>query len=140
MADKVVVYSYMVGDLFHYGHLNHLRIAKELGDYLIVGVLTDEAAMRWKRKPIIPYPERFKIINQIKYVDDVIMQEDVNPVKNLKELSIDILVHSHYLDESPSHWQKGKKYMESIGKKAICLDYYPYQSTTKIIGEIQKRC
>ena len=51
MSQKIV-YVDMVGDLFHYGHVEILRRAKEKGDKLIVGVHSDETVMEYKRKPI----------------------------------------------------------------------------------------
>lgn len=59
-------YTSGVFDLFHIGHLNILRKAKEQCEYLIVGVSTDELAIELKRKsPIIPYEQRIEIIESI---------------------------------------------------------------------------
>ena len=67
----VRVYTSGVFDLFHAGHLQALKRAKSLGDVLIVGVLSDEDAASYKRVPIIPYAERFAIIQSIQFVDFV---------------------------------------------------------------------
>lgn len=132
-----IVYAYVVGDLWHIGHKRFLQQAKALGNYLIVGVLTDEAVIAYKREPIIPYEERIELIADSKQVDEVIRQDDVNPTENLKKIKPDILVHAHYLNENPIHWQQGCAYMESIGKQSIRLNYYPGQSTTQIIERIK---
>jgi len=134
------VYAYMVGDLWHVGHRRLVEQAKALGDYLIVGVLTDEATMAYKRKPIIPFAERLELIMDSKQVDEVMVQSNVDPTDNLKERpDVDMVVHAHYPDEVLSHWESACKYMKTVGKRAVRLDYYPLQSTTKIIKSIKER-
>ena len=68
-------YTTGVYDMFHIGHLNILRRAKEQCDYLIVGVSTDELALTYKHKtPVIPFEERKAIVEAIRYVDKVVPQ------------------------------------------------------------------
>ena len=75
--DRVIGYTTGEFDMFHVGHLNILRRAKEQCDYLIVGVSTDELCQNYKHKaPIIPYEERKAIVESIKYVDEVVPQSD----------------------------------------------------------------
>lgn len=74
---KIIGYTTGVFDMFHIGHLNILKRAKEQCDYLIVGVTTDELCLSYKGKePIIPFEERKSIVEAIKYVDEVIAQTD----------------------------------------------------------------
>jgi glycerol-3-phosphate cytidylyltransferase len=73
----IIGYTTGVFDMFHVGHLNILKRAKEQCDYLIVGVTTDELCQSYKNKmPIVPYDERKAIVEAIKYVDKVVPQED----------------------------------------------------------------
>jgi len=75
----VIGYTTGVFDMFHIGHLNILRRAKEQCDFLIVGVSTDELVQHDKNKtPIIPFKERCQIIEAVKYVDKVVSQIDKN--------------------------------------------------------------
>ncbi len=75
--NKIIGYTTGVFDMFHVGHLNILRRAKEQCDYLIVGVTTDDLCESYKHKaPIIPYEERKAIVESIRYVDEVVPQTD----------------------------------------------------------------
>lgn len=65
-------------DLFHIGHLNILQRARELGDYLIVGVSTDELNFSKKKVyPVYPTEHRLDIVNAIRYVDEVFAEESL---------------------------------------------------------------
>ena len=129
-----VIYAYVVGDLLHIGHLRCLQQAKALGDYLIVGVLTDIATEAYKRKPIIPFEERLELVKNLKCVDEVVKQDGVDPAETIKKLDTvpDILVHGDDWGED----FPGAGYMRSIGKEAIQTKYYKGQSTTLIIEKV----
>ena len=87
-------YTTGVFDLFHIGHLNILRNAKENCNYLIVGVSTDEVVMKYKHKaPIIPYEERASIIEAIKYVDMVVPQTSLDKFDAWKKYHFNAIFH-----------------------------------------------
>jgi glycerol-3-phosphate cytidylyltransferase len=69
-----VVLTYGTFDLFHVGHLNLLKRAKSLGDYLIVGVSTDEFNSGKGKKTIVDFKDRIEIVRSIRYVDEVIAE------------------------------------------------------------------
>jgi cytidyltransferase-like protein len=83
MSEKKQIIGYTTGvyDMFHIGHLNVIRRAKEQCDYLIVGVSTDELVQKDKGKtPVIPYEERAAIVSALRYVDMVVPQPDKNKI------------------------------------------------------------
>ena len=85
------VITYGTFDLFHYGHLELLRRAKELGDYLVVAISSDEFNIVKKKKCVYTLEERMEIVKAIKYVDKVIVEECWNQKnKDIKENKIDI--------------------------------------------------
>lgn len=90
----IIGYTTGVYDMFHIGHLNILRRAKEKCDYLIVGVSTDECVESYKHKtPIIPYSQRSAIVEAIKYVDEVVPQVTMDKVAFLKNRHFDVMFH-----------------------------------------------
>ena len=86
------VYVGMSADIIHHGHLNIIKEAKKLGR-VIVGLLTDEAIASYKRLPLIPYNQREIIIQNIKGVDEVVPQETLDYVPNLRKINPDYVVH-----------------------------------------------
>lgn len=88
---KVITYGTF--DLFHVGHLNILKRAKELGDYLVVAVSSDAFNAIKGKKCIIPDYERMEIVRAIKYVDEVIVEDSWNQkIDDVKKHNIDIFV------------------------------------------------
>jgi len=88
-----LVYSYYVLDIVHRGHLLMMKNAKEIAGKdgnLIVGILTDEAVMEKKTKPILPFEERIEVAKAIKYVDVAVTQETYSPLPNVMRIKPDI--------------------------------------------------
>ncbi|RGM45703.1 MULTISPECIES: adenylyltransferase/cytidyltransferase family protein [Bacteroides] len=90
----IIGYTTGVYDMFHIGHLNLLKRAKEKCDYLIVGVSTDECCESYKHKrPVIPYEQRAAIVAAIRFVDEVVPQENMNKLAFLKQRHFDVMFH-----------------------------------------------
>ena len=88
---KVITYGTF--DLFHYGHLRILERSKQLGDYLIVAVSTDEFNEIKGKKCIYPYEHRAEIVKAIKYVDLVISEKNwEQKASDIQKYSVDIMV------------------------------------------------
>lgn len=128
-------YTTGVFDLFHIGHLNILKKAKEQCDYLIVGVSTDEVVEGYKKKtPVIPFEERVAIVEAIKYVDEVVPQTSMDKFAAWERLKFDVIFHG-------DDW-KGSKMYEEIEKKfngvGVELVYFQYTKGTSstILGDI----
>lgn len=109
--------------MFHIGHLNILRRAKELCDYLIVGVSTDELVQHEKNKtPIIPFENRCKIVEAIRYVDRVVAQKDKNKFQVWEKLGFNkMFVGSDW--EGTPQW---KKYEEQFSEVGVEIVYLPH--------------
>ena len=133
-----IVYSYYVLDIVHTGHLLMMKNAKAIAGEdgkLIVGILTDEAVLEKKAKPVIPFEERIVLAAAIKYVDVAVAQETYSPLANVKMIKPDILL------ESPSHSEaeidEAREVMAGLGGKLIVLPYYPSRSSTDIKNHIK---
>ena len=117
MKKYKVGYTTGVFDMFHIGHLNILRRAKEQCDYLIVGVSTDEVVETYKHKrPVISFNERIAIVEAIRYVDKVIPQTSMDKMKAYETLKFDALFHG-------SDWKGSAMYNKLVMDFAeICVD------------------
>lgn len=109
--------------MFHVGHLNILRRAKEQCDYLIVGVSTDELVQKDKNKlPIIPFEERCAIVEAIKYVDKVVPQVNKDKFAAWEKYKFDKMFVG-------SDWQNTPQWIEFERQFADCnaeIVYLPH--------------
>lgn len=139
----IIVYSFLVMDLPHWGHILHLRRAKKLGDILVVGILDNDTVESYKRLPIMSMEERMKMAQNIKGVDIVIPQFEKFPLENLRILHKlfpdDRIICTHGSDWKREDFADVVVYLESIGGELCLLPYYTGTSTTEIIREITNR-
>ena len=121
-----------VYDLFHIGHLNLIRRAKDLCDYLIVGVLTDELVEFYKgKRPYIPFEERLEIISAIRYVDEAVEVNFTNTDKLAAWEQFRFDVHFSG-DDHVDDWKREKKLLEEKGSTIVFLPYTKGISSTQI--------
>ncbi len=131
-------YTTGVFDLFHVGHLNILRRAKEMCEYLIVGVSTDEVVRSYKEHgPVIPYEERAAIVAAIRYVDRVVPQTGLNKVDAFHELHFDALFHGSDWQNSPLYNEVSKT-MAALGVEMVFLPHTEGVSSTEIREKVIK--
>lgn len=127
---KIIGYTTGVYDMFHIGHLNILKKAKEQCDYLIVGVTTDELCFSRKNKyPIINQDERLEIIDSIKYVDRVVFQTDMDKLKAVKKYNVNKVFVGSDWKGTPS-WNEYEKEFAKLGCTVVYLDHTDGISST----------
>lgn len=131
------VYTVLVCDLFHWGHVEFLRKAKALGDYLIVGVCDDDCCYHYKRETIMTAEERMKVLRGCRYVDEVFTVPAVTVTDEIIDNNhVDIVVHGDDFDS-----EKLDKYFSAPLRRGIyrSVPYTRGISTTGIIKTIRNR-
>ena len=123
----VIGYTTGVYDMFHIGHLNILKRAKEKCDFLIVGVSTDELVMQYKNKtPVISFEERVQIVEAIKYVDKVVPQTHRDKFAAWEEYKFDRMFVGDDWKGSPLFTELEEKF-KPFGVEIV---YFPYTEGT----------
>ena len=129
MVEKKYKIGYTTGvfDMFHIGHLNILKRAKEQCEYLIVGVSTDELVQKSKNKiPIIPFEERLQIVEAIKYVDKVVPQYNKNKMEAYEKYKFDVMFVGDDW-KGKEIFVNAEKELAKYGSKVV---YFPYTKGT----------
>lgn len=119
-------YATGVFDLFHVGHLNLLKTAKSLCDKLIVGVTVDELVKYKGKTSVIPFEERLRIVDSIKYVDSAIPQYNMDKIVTCKKLNASIL----FVGDDWFNNKKWKNYEKEFSEVDGKIIYIPYTSGT----------
>lgn len=134
MKPKIISYTYIIGDLFHYGHLRLLENAKKHGDYHICGVIDQKTAENWESILICNYQERSSVVDGLVCVDEVIPQCSMDPTQNLNKIhrrfpeAKIILFQGH----QKSSMMPGVDYIKNIGGEVLRPDYYDRLSRDNI--------
>lgn len=116
-------YTTGVYDMFHVGHLNIIRGAKEQCKHLIVGVTTDELCKKRKNKlPIISESDRIAIVEAIRYVDEVVLQKDMDKLAAVKKYNVDAVFVGSDWEGTPS-WGKYERELAEVGCEVVYLDH-----------------
>jgi cytidyltransferase-like protein len=122
-------------DILNWGHTMAFKDAKAQGDYLIIGLNSDELVRSYKkREPILPFWQRKAILEAIKWIDEVIKVDTFSPLETLKNLDIDVYIIG-------SEWKASKMkevaYMKSKGGSVF---YTPEYDGVIHSSEIRRRC
>lgn len=137
LGKPIRVYVDVVGDLFHAGHVQFFKQAKEYGDILIVGIHGDEACISYKREPILTLEERATSIKACRYVDEVILNSPIGITEEwIKEHNIDLVIHGDDFTEEKKNSQYAVPIRLGIFRT---VPYTEGISTTEIISRIQSR-
>lgn len=133
MARKeIVVITYGTYDLLHFGHLELLRRARELGDYLIVALSTDEFNAVKHKESFKSYEHRKAILEAIRYVDEVI------PENNWEQKREDIINHKVDIFVMGNDWERKFDFLEDICR-VIYLPRTKTVSTTALKEKISEK-
>ena len=133
-----IAYAPGVYDLFHIGHLNVLRNARERCDHLIAGVVTDELALRVKGlQPIVPLAERLAIVAAIRYVDEAVAEDVPTKLQMWERLQFNAIIKG-------DDWRgtdRGDKLESDFAKVGVEVIYVPYtkQTSSTLLRRVLQR-
>lgn len=126
MKEYKIGYTTGVFDLFHIGHLNLLRKAKDKCDYLIVGVTVDELVKYKNKKAVIPFEERIEIVKAIKYVDMAIPQENMDKIEAWEKYHFDVM----FVGDDWKNTDTWNAYETQFKELGVDIIYFPYTKNT----------
>ena len=142
-ADKPYNVGYIAGvfDLFHVGHLNMFKRAKEQCRYLIVGVVSDEGVRLNKQaEPFVPFEERIEMVRSCKYVDEAVkLPLNFAGTRDMFKLyHFDVQFSGSDYENDPS-WLAEKEFLEKNGATMVFFPYTQSTSSTKLKAAIEQR-
>lgn len=127
-----------VYDMFHVGHLNMIRKAKERCEYLIVGVHSDEIVESYKhRKTIINENDRREIVGAIKEVDKAVINYTRDKIELLKLYNFNVV----FIGDDWKGTERWNNFEKELAKRGVKVEYIPYTkgiSSTMIREKIKK--
>ena len=135
---KKIVFTNGCFDILHAGHVDIFQQARNLGDALVVAVNSDISIKKIKgeKRPVVPQAQRMLVLAALEAIDYVVIFEEENPLKIIKELQPDILVKG---GDWPIETIAGREIVEKKGGKVISVPLMEGISTTNIIEEVKKR-
>ncbi len=135
---KKIVFTNGCFDLLHVGHIRYLSNAKKLGDFLIVGLNSDESVkiLKGQNRPINQFEDRAILLSALRSVDLVIMFEEQTPENLINKIVPDVLVKGGDYDIEDI---AGYHTVIKNGGKVKTLDFYKGYSSTNYIKKINKR-
>jgi rfaE bifunctional protein nucleotidyltransferase chain/domain len=134
---KKIVFTNGCFDILHVGHVRYLTHARNLGDFLVVGLNTDRSvrAIKGEKRPIVSENERAEILSALEVVDYVVLFDEPDPLALITALKPTLLVKG-------ADWSKdrivGREVVEQSGGKVVCIPLVPGSSSTGVIEKIIK--
>lgn len=124
---RVVGYVPGVFDMFHIGHLNIVRRSRERCDWLIAGVVDDDAVEQMKgHRPIVPLSERLEIVSAVRFVDDVVADHSADKRLVWRDKPFDVIFKGNdWLDTD-----KGRRLEAQMAEVGVRVEYLPYTEHT----------
>lgn len=133
---QIIGYASGVFDLFHVGHLNLLRQARAECDYLVAGVLSDEASCHKGRRPAIPLNERLEIVSSMACVDEAIVDHTLEKLDAWQQVGF----HRLFKGDDWRGTDRGERWERDfalLGVEVVYLPYTEHVSSTKLRQLIQ---
>lgn len=135
-AGETIVFTNGCFDLLHPGHVDSLRAAAELGDFLVVGINSDASVrgLKGAGRPVVKLEERAELVRAVRWVDRVVPFDEPTPVRLLEALRPDVMVKgADWRDrELPE-----RELVESWGGRVAFVELLPGHSTTALIERIR---
>lgn len=126
-----------VYDLFHVGHLNILREARQHCDWLVAGVTSDDLAASLKgHAPVVPLAERLEIVRSLRYVDDAVVEADVDKLKTWKRVGFHVIFKGDDWRGTPK-WEMLERRFEQVGVEVVYFPYTKHTSSTLLRAALQ---
>lgn len=135
---KRIVFTNGCFDILHIGHVRYLKIARDYGDVLVVGLNNDESVRKIKgdKRPIVPERERAEILSSLRLVDYVIIFNETDPYNTIAAIRPDVLVKG-------GDWTVdnivGRDLVKSYGGEVHAIPFVEGASTSRIIEDIIKK-
>lgn len=137
MKDSIV-FTNGCFDIIHPGHITLLREAKSLGDHLIIGLNSDSSVkmLKGSSRPIVPQESRKLILESIKYVDEVIIFDQKDPLSLIMKIKPNVLVKGgdYQADEVI-----GSQFVKGYGGSVVIINFLEGFSTTSIINDFKRK-
>lgn len=140
LSDETIVFTNGCFDIIHAGHISYLKKAKEMGDYLVVGLNSDESVKRikGKKRPINSENDRALVLSALYFIDYVIIFNENTPEKLIHSIKPNILVKG-------SDWEgknvAGCDFVKSYGGECVFIQLLKNRSTTFVVEKIiEKYC
>lgn len=133
-----IIYTKIVGDLFHPGHVNFLRAARQRGDKLVVHVVDDERVEIYKRRPVMTQEERLEVVSACKWVDEAVAE---GPRMITREF-LETKGYTSYAFGFASDTEKEAKMKDCSNLPPEMIEIIPYThaiSTTILIDRVLNR-
>ena len=133
----IVGYTTGVFDMFHVGHLNLIRRAREMCDRLIVGVSTDDVVQTYKKHaPIVPFAERIEIVKAIRWVDEAVPQTSMDKFAAWEKLHFDRLFHGNDWKGS-AMYNEVEARLKAVGVEVVYVPYTQGTSSTRLADRLR---
>lgn len=138
-AGAAVVFTNGCFDLLHPGHVRYLEAARALGDFLVVGLNSDESVRRLKgsTRPILSEADRATVLAGLRSVDYIVIFDEDTPLRVIESIVPDVLVKG-------GDWAVGaivgREVVEAAGGRVLPLAFVAGQSTTGIVEQVLERC